>query len=106
MENFKGTFETRKRSFISAFSICMTVPLSVIRNYNNEQTSTQFFLIRNSVATLVATFSSNFIKTNRLNNGSFSEQAPPQILVCISARVSDPASCLRLYAVTQVSFYS
>ena len=24
MQNFQGTFETRKRSFISAFSICMT----------------------------------------------------------------------------------
>ena len=28
MRNSHGTFETRKRSFISAFSICMTVPLS------------------------------------------------------------------------------
>ena len=27
MRNFKGTFETPKRSFISAFSISMTVPL-------------------------------------------------------------------------------
>ena len=27
MWNFQDTFETRKRSFISAFSICMTVPL-------------------------------------------------------------------------------
>ena len=27
MPNFQDTFETRKRSFISAFSICMTVPL-------------------------------------------------------------------------------
>ena len=27
MRSFKDTFETRKRSFISAFSICMTVPL-------------------------------------------------------------------------------
>ena len=26
MRNFHDTFETRKRSFISAFSICMTVP--------------------------------------------------------------------------------
>ena len=29
MPNFQGTFETCKRSFISAFSICMTVPLNV-----------------------------------------------------------------------------
>ena len=28
MRNFQDAFETRKRSFISAFSICMTVPLS------------------------------------------------------------------------------
>ena len=28
MGNFLGTFETRKRLFISAFPICMTVPLS------------------------------------------------------------------------------
>ena len=31
MRNFQDTFETRKRSFISAFSICMTVPL--IKNF-------------------------------------------------------------------------
>ena len=30
MRNFQDTFETRKRSFICAFSICMTVPLSKI----------------------------------------------------------------------------
>ena len=29
MRNFQDTFETRKRSFISAFSICMTVPLNI-----------------------------------------------------------------------------
>ena len=28
MQNFQNTFETPKRSFISAFSICMTVPLT------------------------------------------------------------------------------
>ena len=28
MGKFQDTFETRKRSFISAFLICMTVPLS------------------------------------------------------------------------------
>ena len=33
MQNFYDIFETRKRSFISAFSICMTVPLNhVYRN--------------------------------------------------------------------------
>ena len=28
MRNFQDTFETRKRPFISVFSICMTVPLN------------------------------------------------------------------------------
>ena len=27
MQNFQDTFETRKQSFLSDFSICMTVPL-------------------------------------------------------------------------------
>ena len=31
MRNVQDSFETRKRSFISAFSICMTVPLSNIQ---------------------------------------------------------------------------
>ena len=34
MQNFQDTFETCKGSFISAFSICMTVLLS---NYVNAQ---------------------------------------------------------------------
>ena len=35
MRNFQDTFETRKRPFISAFSICMTVPLKdVYKNVN------------------------------------------------------------------------
>ena len=29
MHNIQDTFETRKQSFFSAFSICMTVPLRV-----------------------------------------------------------------------------
>ena len=29
MRNFQGTFETHKRSFISAFSICVTVTSNV-----------------------------------------------------------------------------
>ena len=32
MCNFQDTFETRKRSFICDFSICMTVPLSLLLN--------------------------------------------------------------------------
>ena len=33
MGNFQDTFETRKRSFISVISICMTVPLRLY-SYN------------------------------------------------------------------------
>ena len=30
MSNFQGTFETQNRSFIIAFSICMTVPVEKV----------------------------------------------------------------------------
>ena len=30
MRDFQDAFETRKRSFIIAFSICMTVPLNIM----------------------------------------------------------------------------
>ena len=33
MRNFQDTFETRKRSCISAFSICITVPLSYATHF-------------------------------------------------------------------------
>ena len=33
MRNFQDTFETRKRSFICAVSICMTVPLRWVSKY-------------------------------------------------------------------------
>ena len=29
MRNFQDTFETRKQSFMSAFTICMTVTLNI-----------------------------------------------------------------------------
>ena len=29
MQNFHDTFKTRKRSFVSVFSICITVPLTL-----------------------------------------------------------------------------
>ena len=35
MRNFQDTFQKHKRSFISVFSICMTVPLSVNAIRNN-----------------------------------------------------------------------
>ena len=39
MRNFQGTFETRKRSFISDLSICMTVPLTVITSKEKRNNS-------------------------------------------------------------------
>ena len=38
MRNFQDTFETNKRSFISAFSICMTVPLRLVQCENDTLT--------------------------------------------------------------------
>ena len=35
LENFQDTFETRKRSFIRAFSICMTVCKKNDLTYNS-----------------------------------------------------------------------
>ena len=52
MRNFQDTCETRKGSFISAFSICMTVPLS------NELTSkmwTYLILFGNRYRSLLLT---------------------------------------------------
>ena len=53
MRNFQDTFETRKRSFISAFSICMTVPIKhvkliIFENYNECKTN-HLFLIKKVV---------------------------------------------------------
>ena len=39
MQNFQNTFETRKRSFFSAFSICMTVLLKFKKDYQAEKFS-------------------------------------------------------------------
>ena len=48
MWNFQGTFETRKRSFIHAFSICMTVPLIIKEKGSKLRTilNNNFFYFR------------------------------------------------------------
>ena len=51
MQNFQDTFETRKQSCISAFSICMTLPLREI--------SRQMDLLYHSVLTGVIYFESD-----------------------------------------------
>ena len=45
MRNFQDTFETRNQSFISAFSICMTVPLIPTSKYNIKNTIYNKFFI-------------------------------------------------------------
>ena len=44
MQNFQDTFETRKRSFISAFSICMTVPLITTMQVSRNSRSYVFYI--------------------------------------------------------------
>ena len=44
MQNFPDTFETRKRSFISAFSICMTVPLKFQNGFSLKQPKSKISL--------------------------------------------------------------
>ena len=51
--NFQRTFETRKRSFISAFSVCMTAPIKhvkliIFENYNECKTKHLFLIKQNS----------------------------------------------------------
>ena len=51
MLNFHDTFETRKRSFINAFSICITVPLIIkilqdSKNNGVEGMAIQHFRVR------------------------------------------------------------
>ena len=41
MRNFQGTFETRKRSFISAFSICMITLMIKYEIFVNEHLPVQ-----------------------------------------------------------------
>ena len=36
-KNFQDTFEARKRSFIRAFSMCMTVPLNEVFKYEIQE---------------------------------------------------------------------
>ena len=53
MGNFNDTFETRKRSFVSPFSICMIIPLRnfkvklSITNHNNENYRKIFIVFAN-----------------------------------------------------------
>ena len=55
MQNFQYTFETRKGSFISAFSIRMTVPLNVLYNTFDldEQCENQSFQQGSSYSNLL-----------------------------------------------------
>ena len=50
MRNFQGTFEKRNQSFISAFSICMTVPLKLLKNeqFQKEQKQQMILFVKKS----------------------------------------------------------
>ena len=56
MRNFQDTFETRKRSFISAFSNCMTVPLSMIQFLNTAKLALVFCISNNLLKKSYAKF--------------------------------------------------
>ena len=57
MRNFSDTFDTCKRLFVSGFSICMTVPLSLVRKPSLPQTINYIFLYLNQS-------NSNFTRIN------------------------------------------
>ena len=48
MRNFQNTFEIPKRSFISGFSICITVPLNVKERHFSEKRGALILLGRRS----------------------------------------------------------
>ena len=52
MRNFQNTFETRKRSFVSAFSICMTVPLTFFNCTISFESYSTFLRLRNQTITI------------------------------------------------------
>ena len=52
MQNFQDTFKTRKRSFISAFSIFMTVPLKYKYFVYNENFTFYNFVHTMKIKTL------------------------------------------------------
>ena len=54
MQNFQDTFETRKRLFISAFSICMTVPLKYCNRENIIEKKGNAERIKSNLLKLVA----------------------------------------------------
>ena len=51
MRNFWDTFETQKRSFIRAFSICLTVPLMVVLEI--VQLTWHFYYVVNNCVIMV-----------------------------------------------------
>ena len=56
MRNFQGTFETRKRSFISAFSIYMSVPLIFFQLNLSALTCRTDISFKNILRTFLAAF--------------------------------------------------
>ena len=84
MRNFQDTFETLKRLFIRAFSICMTVPLTKIRKiFNNIRMIVAF-------STSVCTW-----KTYDIGNGisrHHNNEIITKIMLCLRDKLIWPRS--------------
>ena len=63
MQNFQDTFETCKQSFTSAFSVCMTVPLTATRDLHS------FMLSKNKISKESIAWNYCFLEHSRKNQG-------------------------------------
>ena len=68
MRNFQDAFESRKRSFICAFSICMTVSL---RNEMNEKAGFEIILKKGEHVRYATARSISMIKISMIINQNF-----------------------------------
>ena len=70
MRNFQDTFETRKRSSISAFSFCITLPLICYRllyNMNEGINSLGYYFLFNRRVSLTVIFNSVYLWGTNFN---------------------------------------
>ena len=59
MRSFQDTFKTRKRSFINAFSICMTVPL---KNNGNRYRTYKYKALQCKIENLIEFLKQSYYK--------------------------------------------
>ena len=67
MRNFQDTFETRRRSSISAFSICMILPLISYTFFTTEGISSLSFCIQYACISGRAIFNSVYLWDTNFN---------------------------------------